>query len=291
MKVLLVYHELGGRGGERLFSTLAKGIILKGHEVMMVVGRFNRESIPISKGVKIVKPPKSINNFLQNNWIFAIFSMPITFLNIMRTLPYIDIIYSGESFTGLWPAIIASAISKKKLVLSVFELGKHISPPPGWRSILNFLWEKVNTYLVRKIKFAVTINSTLITPLKKDFKIPNVYSIPAGLDFSAFANPYPAKVIKKYELGGKKIILMQGLLHPQKRQDLAIEAFSLAKKSIPNSALIIAGGGNPNYLKKLKKLVGKLKLEKDVVFTGFVLDDKLKNYYSASDIVLMSFLR
>jgi len=287
MRILLVYHELGGRGGERLFATLSKGFISKGHEVYLVVGRINKDYIPFAPEVRIIKPPRLLNNLIQNNWVFAFFSMPATFINIMRTLASADIIYSGESFTGLWPAIIASLISGKKLVLSVFELGKYVSPPHGWRAVLNFLWDKVNTYLVGKIKFAVTINSTLTPALKNNFGIANVYSIPAGIDFSYFANPNPAKVTKKYGLGGKKIILMQGLLHPQKRQDLAIKAFSLVKKKIPNSSLIIAGGGDQNYLNKLKKLAGKLELEKDIVFTGFVPDDELKNYYSAADLVLM----
>lgn len=287
MRILLVYHELGGRGGERLFTTLAKGSINNDHEVSLVVGRYNKEFLPVPKEVKIIKPPQLLNNLIQNNWIFAFLSMPITFINIIRTIPKVDVIYSGESFTGLWPAICASLLSKKALVLSVFELGKRTSSPTGWRGVLNFLWDKTNTYLVKKVKFAVTINSTLIPSLKKNFGIPNVYSVPAGIDFSHFANPNPTQVIKKYRLNGKKIILMQGLLHPQKRQDLAIESFNLTKKKIPNCTLIISGGGDQNYLNKLKKLAYKLKLEKDVVFTGFVPDDELKNYYRAADVVLM----
>lgn len=287
MKVLLVYHELGFRGGERLFSTLAKGLILKGNKVVLLVGRFNKESIPFPKEVKIVKPPNVINTILQNNWLFALFSMPYTFLNIMRTVPSVDVIYCGESFTGLWPTYFASVISKKKLVVSVFELGKRVSPPSGWQGILHTIWEYTNNFIVKKVKFATTINSSLVTPLNKNFGIPNVFSIPAGIDFNIFNNPKPEKVIKKYKLKGNKIILMQGLLHPQKKQDLSIKAFSLVKGKVPNNTLIIAGGGNQNYLKKLKKLTLRLKVEKDTIFAGYVPNDELKNYYAASDVVLM----
>ena len=275
MRIFLVYHDLSFRGGERLFATLAKGLIKKGHSVYLVAGRIGKNPRPFSSQVKIIRPPGLFNKLFGNNWLFVIFSMPITLINILRVIPKIETVYTAEGFLALWPAIIAATLFRKKLVLSVFELGS---------TKTNF----INTFFVKQVKNAVTVNSTLVPALEKTFKIPNVRSVPAGIDAELFKKANPYSVIKRYKLDSKKILFMPGLINRHKMQDLAIEILSEVKKEFPETALIIAGSGDEKYLEELRTLVKKLKLEeKDVVFAGFVPENDLKHYYAASDLVLM----
>lgn len=252
MNILLVYHELGGRGGEKLFLNLANGLIVKGHKVNLCIGRITNNTPPHKKLI-LIKPSKIINHIFQNNWIFIILSMPFTFFNILKNLSDIDVIYTGESFTAFYPSLFASLITGKKLVLSAFEIK--------------------NCFLINKVKHAATINKTLVPVLKKA-GIKNVTYIPAGIDFPKFKSKKP----------NKNMILMVGTIHPAKRQDIAIEAFELAKKKIPDLKLVIAGGGDTN---NLKFQILNLKLQNSVKITGFISENQIKEYYQKSSLCLM----
>ena len=48
--------------------------------------------------------------------------------------------------------------------------------------------------------------------------------------------------------------------------------------------LIIVGGGESRYIDELKALVKKLGIAKNIIFTGFVKKENVKDYFSAADI-------
>lgn len=103
--------------------------------------------------------------------------------------------------------------------------------------------------------------------------------IKAGLDFRKSAPVlhvpnalYPAQ-IKAAPL--KDIIpyslVFVGTLGVENGPDLAIESLPYVLKKFPKTLLNIVGGENSD-LERLKKLVNKLKLEKRVIFHGFISD-------------------
>ncbi len=88
------------------------------------------------------------------------------------------------------------------------------------------------------------------------------------------------KIIKKYGLKNKKVLLYVGRITPHKGIHILLEAFKSIKTEIPNAVLIVAG--NPTfdgYFKKLKSIAGK-----DVIFAGYIDDKDLPSYYAACDI-------
>lgn len=259
MNILLVYHELGFRGGEKLFTNLSRGLIKKGHKVYFVAGRSNPQKLNLPKNVKLISPSKFINKIFKNNWLFVFFSLPVTVFSILKIIKKVDVIYTGEVFTALWPSIIVSSLFKKKLLLSAFEIKK-----------------------VSFVKNAVTINSSLIPYLKKS-GVKNVSYIPPGIDFPKF------KYTKTYlpAQAGKNIILMVGAIHPAKGQQIAIDAFKLVKTKIPDAVLIIAGGGDSNSIENLESKINNLNLNNSITVTGFVPENEINNYYLKSNVCLM----
>ena len=88
------------------------------------------------------------------------------------------------------------------------------------------------------------------------------------------------KIISKYNLKNKKILLYVGRIAPHKGIHLLLKVFNNVKKHIPNAKLLIVGKPTFNsYFKKQKRMVGK-----DIIFTGFVPDEELPYYYAACDI-------
>lgn len=97
------------------------------------------------------------------------------------------------------------------------------------------------------------------------------------------------------ELGNRPYLLFLSRLHEKKGIDLLIKAYAEIKaancsQSTPFPALVIAGpGDNSSYGKSLKTLVGELKLQKDVIFTGMVKgDEKWGAYHGCEAFVLPS---
>ncbi len=87
------------------------------------------------------------------------------------------------------------------------------------------------------------------------------------------------KIIKKYNLKNKKILLYVGRIAPHKGIHLLLKSFKIIKNDIPGCKLVIAGKPTFNdYFKKLKKIA-----DEDVIFAGFVPDEDLPGYYAACD--------
>lgn len=88
------------------------------------------------------------------------------------------------------------------------------------------------------------------------------------------------KIRKRYDLGGKKVVLYVGRISPHKGVHLLIDAFKLAQREVPNMKLLIVGKHTfPAYTKKLKAISNK-----DVIFAGMVKDEDLPRFYAACDV-------
>ncbi len=68
-----------------------------------------------------------------------------------------------------------------------------------------------------------------------------------------------------------------------KKVELLIEAFSEVNKNHP-SKLIIIGSGDESYINELKSQVERLKINDKVHFLDFQTQEKLREFYSASDV-------
>lgn len=79
-----------------------------------------------------------------------------------------------------------------------------------------------------------------------------------------------------------QIILFFGSLVPYKGPDILLKAFKIVKKEFSEVKLIFAGRGQ--MLDELCDLSKKFDLEDDVIFLGFVDEEKKPLYYKASDI-------
>ena len=89
-----------------------------------------------------------------------------------------------------------------------------------------------------------------------------------------------SKIISKYNLKNKKILLYVGRIAPHKGIHLLLRIFNIVKKQIPNAKLLIVGKPTfDSYFRKLRE-----NTEKDVIFTGFVPDEELPYYYAACNV-------
>jgi len=126
----------------------------------------------------------------------------------------------------------------------------------------------------------ITISNASKNDIIKYYGIPAKFIkiFPIGVDMKRF-NPSIAlkEIRKKY---GNTILLYSGPMIPRKRVPILLLAMKKVIKSFPEVKLIMLGDGL--FLKNYQKLAKKLKIEKNIVWMGFVYNPEV--YYASSDL-------
>ncbi|RLC92978.1 MAG: hypothetical protein DRI39_07095 [Chloroflexi bacterium] len=100
---------------------------------------------------------------------------------------------------------------------------------------------------------------------------------PEALDY------HPRQDIRqKLGLGRQRVVFSVGRLDPRKRIDLLIRAFAEILPQYNDVRLVIGGAGDEEA--RLKDLAGRLGIGDRVIFTGFIPDSELFDYYAACDV-------
>lgn len=110
--------------------------------------------------------------------------------------------------------------------------------------------------------------------------------LPNGVDLFKFA---PQKkdddIVKRYDLGNKKVILYLGKFQPWEGLPTLVEVFRRVKNEIPDTKLLLVGDGPDKG--KIEKAIQTHHLTDDVIITGFVPFDDTPRYYSVCDVFVM----
>ena len=149
-----------------------------------------------------------------------------------------------------------------------------------YMKILKFL----TNFTIKDVDYANSISIYLRDVLEKETGIDSgiVYD---PIDKKRFHKGISGKRIrKKYNLGKDLVCLYIGRISPHKGIDLLIQSFNEVLKEKPNAKLLIVGKQTfSNYAKVLKQLANKVN-SNAIIFTGFVYDKELPEYYSACDV-------
>ena len=107
--------------------------------------------------------------------------------------------------------------------------------------------------------------------------------IPTGVDPDRFRPDLSGQAVRdRWGLNGHDVILHVGRVAPEKNLGTLIHGFRRVREANPDAKLLMVGSGP--YLEKYYDLVRRLGLSGEVIFTGFVPDEDLPQYYAAADI-------
>ncbi len=111
--------------------------------------------------------------------------------------------------------------------------------------------------------------------------------IPLGVDTSNFRPGVSgsADVRKKFCRKNELMVLFVGRLVERKGPDFLLSAFRRVAMAVPNSKLVIVGGGPLNH--GLEKQARKLRLSEKVIFAGEIPNAELPKYYCAADVFVL----
>jgi len=188
-----------------------------------------------------------------------------------------------------FPANWASILHKKPVVWMMNEpLDIYSTTTPSFLlKAVRYMGIKADRFLVRNYINQICVNSyvTYRQAKQRYGKTPEVVFF--GVDFDKYRNGYPDKVIEKFGLEGRFVVLTSaGVLCPQKNQLASIKAIEKIKKYIPNVKLVLTGGGEKEYIHMLKEYVRRTKLNHYVTFAGFLSQSEITNLYHACHLGL-----
>jgi phosphatidylinositol alpha-1,6-mannosyltransferase len=107
-----------------------------------------------------------------------------------------------------------------------------------------------------------------------------------GVDDQAFHPGVDGSVVREsYGLGDRPVVVCVSRLVARKGQDMLIRSLPLIHRRVPDAAVLIVGDGPQRG--DLEKLVDKLGLRRDVVFTGAKAWVETPAYFAAGDVFCM----
>jgi glycosyltransferase involved in cell wall biosynthesis len=119
----------------------------------------------------------------------------------------------------------------------------------------------------------------------------NIYRIDHGINLDDFIIKTKTTIFEKLHIDPKseQYIIFMSRIDKKKGLELLISSFNKINKKYPNLYLIIAGSGDENYKRELKKFVNDLQLNDKIKWAGLVSnEEKLELLKNALFFVLTS---
>lgn len=248
-------HPLSG-GAEVVNEEIAKRLARDGHEVIFLVGGFKgclaEEKID---GYRIVRLGnrwsvywKAYRYYKKNLRGWA--DMAIDEVN---TMPFFCRFYVAE-----------------KNILFVHQLCREIwfYEMPFPLSLIGYALEPIYLWLLSDRK-AMTVSESTKKDLERyGFKPGNVAIISEGIEIEPVPN------LESVQKNENPTILALGSIRAMKRTGHVVKAFEIAKASIPNLELVIAGNANGRYGLKVLALIKNSRYASSIKYLGKVSKEK-----------------
>lgn len=246
----------------------------RGHNILIFTPKL--DEIPRqkfqAKNVQVIHLP-TVPALLYPEFKLGVFGLPKVIKYLIKFKP--DIIHLHSPLTVGMDAVMAARFFKKPLVGTVhvylaesgylrwfkYELAVKLVDNVV-RRFLNFMFSQCDLVLAP--------SKMLVDEIKRsDFKKPISY-LPNGVSLTTSKSlSDKAKKIFKKKYGLKeKVVLHFGRLSYEKNIDVLLKSFQLLTKKHPDVSLLIIGDGPSK--EKLVQMTKKLKIDKQVVFTGFI---------------------
>ena len=101
--------------------------------------------------------------------------------------------------------------------------------------------------------------------------------------------PIDSGIVERYR--GRFVVSYIGGFAPHRGLDTVIRALPLAREHVPNLKLVLVGGGNEGYRKRLEVLARELRCDDLVELTGWKPQESIWSYIEASAVCLVPHAR
>ena len=195
--------------------------------------------------------------------------LPVQIRHVLRQEKF-DILHLHEPFA---PMLCVSMLAQSKSInVGTF----HASHP---RSLTYYLSKSVLKRWMRKLHGKITVSRAALNYVNKYFPNEDYQIIPNGIDSERFSAD---GLFRREFTDGKLNILFVGRLEQRKGLGHLINACAILKNQYPHFRLIVVGPGTA--LRRTYQKQARSSGLDDVVFTDFVSNSELPEYYRTADI-------
>jgi len=154
-------------------------------------------------------------------------------------------------------------------------------------SIARTMVMKIDRYVVnRYVKAVVVADEFNAKRFEKLYGIKPVINY-YGIDYEFFSKGNANRARKMFNLNKDDFILLQvGMITPLKNQMESVKTLEKLKNKIEDVKLILAGQGNNEYERMIRRYVQHHKLEENVIFTGHLQREIIRDLYKACNVAL-----
>lgn len=260
-----IKNPLSG-GAEILTHEMAKQWIVWGHNVIQISAGFDRsKKEEVIDGIRIIR---------LGQWWSVHFLAFFYYMNNLRGK--VDVVI--DEVHGL--PFFAALYAPSKTILFACEVAEeiffHVFPYPI--AILGVILEKIYFKIYKNIPALAISPSTKGDLISRGFNKKNITVLPMGLTV-------PGE-IKKFPREKNPTLIYLSRINKQKGIEDTISAYLKIKGEIPEARLWIVGSGASDYVKTLKKRIGKYKISSSVRFFGFVSEKRKFELLSRSHVMI-----
>ena len=295
MRVLVTIFEelvpLSGGGTPRI-SNLIKALVRKGHQVYVAssIGVRREDAIDRMRCVDLV-PLLRVSRLSSNKMIRYLYAHP---LNIWRVARYArkvkpDLIISHNSIAG-FAALLAKRSRKECFIILdltdlLFEYLEdyHFG---GWMRLVRLLGKRLERKTIRESDKIITISHSMKSILLSYGARPeNVEVICDGVDTKIFERSDEGKLRSECGKDAEDIVIFQGVIDPQDNPQVIIDTAREVVRKHSRTMFWIIGDGTA--LPALRQRATEDQLAEHFYFSGWVKQEEVARYISASDIGLV----
>ncbi len=262
-------------GAERIQHELATRLVADGHSVTILTSRPKGATKTSKKyGYKIIRGGNRYTVYIHawryyrkhlKDWADIV-------IEEVNTVPFFSKLY----------------LKNERRMLFVHQLARKI-----WfyeyffpLNVVGYLIEPLYLRFIAGPQVITVSNSSKQDLMRHGHKEDNISIISEGIDTT------PVSLAKaKNSKQQPPSLLLFGSLRPMKRPHLGYEAFLIAKQSIPDLRLIIAGSNSSRYGQQLVKRANASRYANDITVTGPVTEQQKINLMQTSTLLLGTALK
>ena len=289
------------KGGMELHGELlSEGLVKNGHKLTIITTKHPHEiEYKSINGVEIYFLKNTVPQAYSNEW----WRQSVYKFDELHKKVDFDLVWSQS-----WAARSCLKKIKQKYKLPVVAIlhgtaingiKNRINSITNIRTFLRFIrysYKPIHRYLfidfpiIRSVDTIISVGKELTKEIKRHYfrRLKSVYTVPNGIDISKFnSSNFNDNIRKRYRIEkDSKLILTVSRMSRDKGIHILLHSLSFVKKKFPDTKLLIVGNGSI-YLEKLKKLANNLNISESVIFTGYIPNNELPDYYNACDLFIM----